>query len=137
MSLQYAEERIKEAIKLHGKNNPTKIRQQIIVWSQQDPKLLQAIAKPHLTGIVAYQVDRVLSGRSEKARKAGVTPAREAPPTPSADDSFGMEIMKAVAGNSGAVFGLEGGDAPRKSGQVSKQHIDALRMMAAKNKSKD
>lgn len=144
MSLEYAEQRIKEAIKLHGRNNQAKVRQQIIAWTFEDFKLLQALAKPHLSGVVAYHVERVLSGRSEKAKAASQPAARtktQAASKPAQiskqEESFGMEIMKAIASDSGSLFGFENTGAPTKRpGQVSQSHVDALRQMATKSKSK-
>ena len=59
MSLEYAERRIIKALEA-AKGNPTRARQQIIAWSHDDPKLLLALARPHLTGIVAHAVNRVI-----------------------------------------------------------------------------
>ena len=59
MSREYAEKRIKDALK-QARGNATKARQQIIAWTNEDPKLLQALAQPHLTGIVAHAINRVI-----------------------------------------------------------------------------
>lgn len=132
MSLDYVEGRIKEALRLTN-GNAALARQQVIAWAFEDMKLLYALAKPHLSGIVAYNIERVASGRSSPKPKAS-------PPKKSASGSgedFGIEILRAVASSTGTVFGLEG-DTPviQKRGQVSKSHVDALRMMAAKSKTK-
>ena len=130
MSKDYVEGRIKEALKQAG-GNATKARQQIIAWTYEDSKLLHDLTKPHLTGIVAYNVERVMSGRSAPVEQ----PAPEKPKAePVTGEDFGMEILKAVAAQGASVFGLEGGGAPQKRGQASKQHIDAIRMMASKSK---
>lgn len=129
MSLEYAERRIKEALKL-AKGNATRARQQVIAWTYEDAKLLHALTQNHLTGIVAYHIDRVQTGRGAKLKDIPAKPKKAAK---SKGDEFGMEILKAVV-NSGEVFGLESNAAPRKRGQASQQHIDALRQMASKNK---
>ncbi len=133
MSLQYAENRIKEALKLTG-GNQARARQQVIVWALEDPQLLQALTKHHLTGIVAYHMERVVSGRSSKAKAPAPPPPK--PKKASADDEFGKEILKAVANSSSAVFGLEGPSAPQKRGQASQRHINAIRQMAREVKSR-
>lgn len=136
MSLEYAERRIKEAIKLHGKNK-AKIRQQIIAWTYEDPKLLQILTKPHLSGIVAYHMDRVMSGRSEKAKAAPPPAPKKLPPKGRRDEDFGMEIMRALVGAPGATFGFEETGGPTaKRGKVSQSHVDALKQMAARSKDK-
>lgn len=136
MSLEYAENRIKEALKLTGGNH-VKARQQIIAWTFEDPKLLHALAKPHLSGIVAYNIERVASGRAEAARtsKAEAKQNQDAPKTAAnektQDEQFGLEILKAVAG-SPQIFGLEDPGASSKSARVSQSHLDAIRAIAAK-----
>src|SRR5262245_28489566 len=131
MSLEYVERRIEEALKA-AKGNSTKARQTVIKWCQDDAKLLHGLTQAHLNGIVAYNIDRVISGRSDKNKKKSTTVKPKAPPP---KEKFGMEILKAVV-NSGSIFGLEAGAAPRKKGQASQQHIDAIKKLAAKNKSK-
>lgn len=132
MSLHYAEERIKEALKM-SKGNIVKARQQIIAWTYEDAKLLHEIAKPHLSGIVAYHVDRVKSGRSSKPQTPPPEKPKPAQPKAQNEEQFGLEIIKAIAASEGAVFGLEGHAAHTPRGQASKQHIDALKKMASKN----
>jgi hypothetical protein len=129
MSLEYVERRINEALKL-SKGNVTKARQTVIKWCQEDSKLLHGLTKAHLNGIVAYNIDRVASGRSDKSKKK--EPAK---PKMSSKEKFGMEILKAVV-SSGSVFGMEAGAAPRRKGQASQQHIDAIKKLTEKNKSK-
>ena len=134
MSLEYAERRIKEALKLaHG--NQTRARQQIIAWAQEDTRLLHALAKPHLSGIVAYNIDRVASGRAAAAK---VSPQATQKSTTSQgktnEDRFGMELLKAVASSSADIFGLEHNVPLGRRGQASQNHIDAIRAMAAKKK---
>ncbi len=129
MSLDYVEKRIDEALKL-SKGNATKARQTVIKWCQEDLKLLHGLTKAHLNGIVAYNIDRVTSGRSDKSKKK---PAPK--PQLSGKEKFGMELLKAVV-NSGSIFGLEATQAPRKKGQASQQHIDAIKKLAAKSKTK-
>lgn len=130
MSLEYVERRINEALD-QAKGNVTKARQLVIKAAQDDLRLLHGLTKAHLNGIVAYNIERVASGRSDKGKKK---PAPLAKPKTPQKDKFGMEILKAVV-SSDSIFGLESG-APRKKGQASQQHIDAIRKMADKSKTK-
>lgn len=130
MSREYAEERIKEALKL-SKGNPTKARQRVIGWTFEDPKLLQALARPHLTGIVAHAVNRVEMKQdlqepevSQDPKKLDMSPA-----------TFGQEILSALQNNSTPMFGMESSAAPMKRPQASQKHIDALKHIANKGKS--
>lgn len=131
MSLKYAEEKIKEALAISG-GNQARARQQIIAWSFEDAKLLQALTKHHLTGIAAYHIERVASGRAAKPKAAPPKP-QEKPAPKKQEDSFGKELLQAVA-NSDSVFGLEAYSSPQKKGRASQQHIDAIRQMASRSK---
>jgi hypothetical protein len=129
MSREYAESRIREALKL-CRGNATRARQQIIAWTFEDAKLLQALARPHLSGIVAHAVSRVLS-------KGAADEAEEPPPTPPAIDmspsSFGKEILAALTSKNTAMFGHEGEVPPAKKTQASQSHINALKAMSDKS----
>lgn len=131
----YVENRIREALK-KARGNKNLARQQLIAWTYEDAKLLHALTRPHLDGIIAYNIDRLLSGRSEAAKEEGVnakTAAKAPPPAgrkPKADD-FGMELLRAVAASDATIFGQEAGAPPAKRGQASRRHVDALMKMAA------
>ncbi|MGB0718950.1 MAG: hypothetical protein ACPGRX_00660 [Bdellovibrionales bacterium] len=140
MSLEYVERKIVEALKA-VKGNQARARQQIIAWAMQDPELLKGLTRAHLSGIVAYNVERVMSGRAAAARaaKKQTAPANaQAPQKPkpkTKEDAFGMELLKAVASSSSEVFGLENGSSGiGRPGQVSQNHINVIRAMAAKGK---
>lgn len=134
MSLDYVERRIQEALRLTN-GNTTLARQQVVAWTYEDSKLLHELAKPHLSGIVAYHIERVASGRSMKAKAPPKSPVKKAAPKQSRDE-FGLEILKALVGSENRVFGLESAGSPgsRKRGQASITHVDAIRRMAAKSK---
>ncbi len=127
--LSYAENKIAEAIRL-AKGNPTRARQTVMEWCEKDSKLLIGLTRAHLNGIVAYNIDRVASGRADKAKEK--TPPPQKPKIPT-QEKFGMEILKAVVGSS-SQFGMD--TPPRKKGQASQQHIDAIKALAAKSKAK-
>ncbi len=124
MSREYANKKIKEALQLCN-GNAARARQQIVILAQDDIKLLNALVKPHIDGIVAYQVERVASGRAEfESRHPNEKPSIK-------DQSFGMDLLRAIASSDVAVFGLEGGSTLRKRSGTSKQHIDAIHKLAA------
>ena len=133
MSREYAEKRIREALEL-CKGNPTRARQQVIAWTFEDPKLLQALAQPHLTGIVAHAVGRVINMGDEDEGETG------APEMPRAldmtPDTFGKEILSILQSQNTATFGREGAAPPVRRKQASQRHVDALKQIAKKNKDK-
>lgn len=129
MSREYAERRIKEAIKKAG-GNAERAKQQVIAWTFEDAKLLHALAKPHLTGIVAYNIERIMSGRADAIEEVPTKPE----PLGMKGEEFGVEILKAVAGPNVPLFGQEGNAPPMKRGRASKQHIDAIRHLASKSR---
>lgn len=140
MSSEYAENRIKDALKL-ARGNRNKARQQLIAWTYEDAKLLHALTKAHLSGIVAYNIERVASGRADAAkakREAPPPPSpqqkqpprqAQAPQKPKQEETFGMQILKAATG-SPEVFGLEDQGRPQKRGAASQNHINAIRALA-------
>ncbi|MCK5285575.1 MAG: hypothetical protein KAJ86_08335 [Alphaproteobacteria bacterium] len=134
MSLEYAEKRIRDALRLTS-GNKARARQQVIVWSFEDHKLMQELTKHHLTGIVAYHMERVVSGRSKKVKNPPPDIPEKSKETDT-DDEFGIELLKAVANSSSAVFGLEGSSSLRDRGQASQRHINSIRKMAREIKQK-
>ena len=129
MNRDYAERRIREALKATG-GNATRARQQVTAWAFDDAKLLHELVAPHITGIVAHAVNRVMSMKEKPVPAA--PPKVEAPK----GDEFGMEILKAIALGNPAQFGQESGSgASIKKQQASQRHIDAIRQMVSKDKS--
>lgn len=134
MSQEYAESRIREALK-QARGNTTKARQTIIAWAAEDQRLLLALARPHMTGIVAHAISRVLS-RPETLAHEDPIPAT-AQSLNMAPDTFGKEILKALSSDDTPVFGLEGGSSGSSHRKkASQSHIDALKAMASKSRKK-
>lgn len=127
MSREYADNKIKEALRAHS-NNRALARQQVIAWALEDPALMKAIARPHLDGIVAYQVERVASGRAEME-----TRHPEEIEKPDEEANFGMDLLRAVAADEAAIFGHEDSVNRPKRRAASKQHIDAIHKMASQS----
>ena len=130
MSKEYAESKIKDALKLCN-GNLGLARQQIVALAQEDSELLKAIVRPHLDGIVAYQVERVASGRAEKEDK------HPDMPLPAIDEEFGMKLLRAAVAQDVKVFGRDDMHHPRKRKIASKQHIEAIHKMASSRRQKD
>ena len=133
MSRVYAEKRIKEALKL-ADGNPTKARQQVIAWAQEDNKLLLALSQPHLTGIVAHAINRVIHKLEMEDDDHDI------PATPQgvnmAPETFGAEILKSLQSRNTARFGAEDSAPPVRRKQASQSHIDALKQIARTTKRK-
>jgi hypothetical protein len=129
MSREYAAERIKEALKL-SKGNATKARQLIVAWTNEDPRLLASLTRPHLTGIVAHAINRVITSGDNLTE----TPPAKPNALNTTPETFGREIMEALKG-SATVFGHEGGVSQGRRVMASQRHIDALKRMAQKSPS--
>ncbi|MGH1455589.1 MAG: hypothetical protein ACRBDI_02305 [Alphaproteobacteria bacterium] len=125
MSKEYAEEKIRESLSLHG-GNTARARKHLISLAQNDLKLLSALTLPHLDGIVSYQVDRVASGRAELEKRH----PESASPSIKKQDNFGMDLLRAVAASESTVFGQQNPVGSRRK-IASKQHIDAIHKIAA------
>ncbi len=126
MSREYAEKKIKEALHV-TRGNATKARQQVIAWAMDDHKLLKELVKPHMVGITAHAVDRVMSGKNKPEPVPHDALSQD-------EDSFGMDILKAIAGGDTAQFGQEGFGRPVKKQTASQAHIDAIQAMIQKSK---
>ena len=132
MNRDYSEGKIREALKLSG-GNATRARQQVIAWAFDDPKLLHELMAPHMTGIVAHAINHVMAQGDKKPSKKVPDVATAAP---AGKDPFGMEILKAIALGNPAQFGHENGNATGSKQAASQRHVDAIKAMVAKGKSK-
>ena len=133
MSREYAESRIREALK-NAKGNATKARQQIMAWTFEDPKLLQALTRPHLTGIVAYAVNRVINRQETEEDEAAIPDIPES--LNMAPETFGKEILKALSSSNTPMFGQEMSAPSPGRKQASQSHIDAMKSLAKGKKKK-
>ncbi len=129
MSREYAENRIREALRQTG-GNVARARQLIVGWTYEDHKLLQALTRPHLAGIVAYAVDRVVN------RDAGTVPETQAEPVEEGieGEQFGKELLRALVSGQPAIFGQENAAAYVKPTQASQRHIDTLKQLSGGKK---
>ena len=128
MSREYSTVKIKLALEA-AKGNAAKVRQIIIAEAMQDSKLLKELVAPHMAGIVAHAVGRVASGDADshaaKTSKESVSETNA--------DSFGIDILKTIAGGDTAQFGQESYARPMKKHEASKAHIDAIKQMVKKS----
>lgn len=129
MTREYAERKIEEALKLTG-GNALKARKQIIAWTFEDAKLLQALAQPHLTGIVAHAVSRVVRKKDSPDSLPDVPDMDDDP-----DAGFGFEILKTIVAGGSPRFGQESAAPPVRKQPASQRHIDAIRKLAGKKPS--
>lgn len=133
MAQSYLQKCVLEALaKTNG--NETKARALISAQALEDSELLIALAKPHLSGIVAHAVNRqAIQLKAKKERGEEELPPIPNIPTQNKND-FAMDILKALGGTHVAKFGEEDA-APRiAKKQASQRHVNALKLMAAKSK---
>lgn len=136
MAQSYLQTCILDAL-MKTKGNETKARQLIASQALEDDQLLLALAKPHLSGIVAHAVGRIAI--QQKNKKSGkfedLPPVPKPPKGGKGEGEFGLDLLKALGGPNVAKFGSE--DAAPRIGkkQASQQHVNALKLIAAKSKS--
>ena len=131
MSQKYAVEQIKKALS-GADDNASQARQAIIAQAMEDPKLLQELVKPHMMGIVAHAISRVQRGASEPETVRSQTPKDSKRQTGNDKDSFGLDILKSIAGGDSTIFGQEAYGRPIGKRGVSQKHIDAIQAMVKK-----
>lgn len=125
MSRQYLEDKIKDALVLAG-GNSAKAQKLIIQWCAEDQKLLQQLSKPHLKGITAHAVSRIITQMDRDDE-----PLPEEPVTiDMGPNAFGKNLLGAMSGNDTAHFGHENSAPRRKKKQASQQHINAIHQIA-------
>ena len=131
MSISYAENRIREALK-HSQGNMVKTRKLLNKWCSEDHRLLQALTSPHMTGILAHAIERV----SNKIARGEPAPLPEATVHNRDEDDvdFGKELLKNFAMGDPAKFAQESFSAPVKKKKASQSHIDAIHLLARKSK---
>ena len=130
MSYEYVENRIKEALRLSG-GHPLKARQQILAWCYEDPKLLHGLTRPHLDGIAAYAINRVIH------KQTAEEPEGEGLDVDSlAGEALGKDLLKAFVGRKGDDFGRSTGLPSSRRKRASQSHIDAIHLMSKKNQDK-
>jgi hypothetical protein len=135
MSLNYTENRIKEALRLSN-GNTNEAKKQIFAWLYEDHKLLLDITRPHLNGIVAYGVDRVLRRMLKSDDELLEDEAQEASHSSSKKGQVGKEILKGFIAKDAPQFGQESVGVPLRKRAASQNHIDTMHLLAATAKKK-
>jgi hypothetical protein len=132
MSRRYLEDKIKDALVLSG-GNSAKAQHLLIQWAGEDKKLLQLLSQPHLKGITAHAVGRVIAQMDRDDEPL--------PDEPMAVDmspsNFGKSLLGAMGGQDSAHFGHERSAPRQKKKQASQQHINAIHMLAKKTPPKE
>lgn len=134
MSTEYADTKIREALTL-ANGNQTMAQNIIATMAHQDVKLLQALTKNHLSGIVAFHVERVVSGRAPQLKPANMA-AEDMKRQVQEASPFGKEILKAVTADRAEIFGFDSGAPTGRRASASQDHINSLRQMAERAKHK-
>lgn len=135
MTINYTENRIKEALRLHD-GNTAQAKKQIFAWLYEDHKLLLDITRPHLNGIVAYAVSRTLARLTKSDDEILQEEAMDATLSSSKRESLGREILKGFVAKNATQFGQEGYGIPLKTKVASQKHVDTLHMLAAASRKK-
>lgn len=129
----YLDLQVTEALK-KAKGNQTKARAILIDMAAEDQRLLMALAKPYLTAIAAQALNR-FSSQQKKSKTSEV----EIPSVPKGvknQAGFGLDLLKALGGHNVAKFGQEDAAPPIRRKAASTQHVNALKMIASKSKTK-
>ncbi|MAH06089.1 MAG: hypothetical protein VYC19_05380 [Pseudomonadota bacterium] len=127
MSRKYLEDKIKDALVL-ASGNSAKAQKLLIQWAMSDAKLLQQLSKPHLKGITAHAVGRVITQMDRDDEPLPEEPvAIDMGPS-----SFGKSLLGAMSGHDTAHFGHENAAPRHKKKQASQQHINAIHQIARK-----
>lgn len=131
MSRKYLEDKIKDALVLAG-GNSAKAQKLIIQWAQEDQQLLLQLSKPHLKGVTAHAVGRVVTQMDRDDEPLPEEPvAMDMGP-----NSFGKSLLGAMSGQDSAHFGHESSAPRRKKKTASQQHINAIHQIAKRKLSK-
>jgi len=133
MAETYLENRIAEALR-KSKGSQTKARQLLASMAIEDDQLLLALTKPHLNAIVAHAVGHYASVVKNKKKSDDDVPP--IPKNAKGDAGFGLDLLKALGGQNVPKFGREDTAPPIKKKKASEQHVNALKLMASKSKTK-
>ena len=135
MSLNYTENRIKEALRLNS-GNVAEAKKQIFAWLYEDHKLLLDVTRPHLNGIVAYATDRVLRRMIKSDDEILEEEAKDAERSSSKKVTVGKDILRGFVSKEALQFGQESVGIPLKKKAASQNHIDTMQMLAATSRKK-
>jgi len=135
MSINYTENRIKEALRLNNENM-NDAQKQIFAWLYEDHKLLLDITRPHINGIVAYAVQRTLNRMLKSDDEILDEVAEDAALSSSKKDQTGKDILKGFISKEAPQFGQESVAVPLRKKAASQKHVDVMHMLAATSRKK-
>jgi hypothetical protein len=135
MSLNYTENRIKDALRLNN-GNVNEAKKQIFAWLYEDHKLLLEMTRPHLNGITAYAIQRVLNRMMKSDDEILEEEAQDAVMSSSKKDQLGKDILRGFASKDAPQFGQESVSVPLRKKAASQSHIDTMQMLAAASRKK-
>ena len=135
MSINYTENRIKEALRLNNENI-NDAQKQIFAWLYEDHKLLLDITRPHINGIVAYAVQRTLNRMIKSDEEILDEVAEDAALSSSKKDQVGKDILKGFISKEAPQFGQESVAVPLRKKAASQKHVDVMHMLAATSRKK-
>jgi hypothetical protein len=137
MSQTYLENRVLEAL-TKAKGNQTQARKLVAAMATSDPQLLLALTKPYLTAVISYVVGRVAENAGKKKKGEDDLPlVPEIKGRKGGGVDFGLDLLKALGGGHNvAKFGKEDAAPPIAKKAASQQHVNALKLMASKSKTK-
>ena len=127
MSWDYARKQILEILKA-AKGNASRAQTALMQAALNDQRLLAELSGPHLKGIVAHAISRVMHEQT--------APPDEHPEQPESIDmpldTFGRELLGALSGRNTARFAQEDAAPRQPHKSASKAHIDAINKIAKK-----
>lgn len=129
----YLDLQVTEALK-KAKGNMTKAQAILIDMASEDQRLLMTLSKPYLKAIAAQALNR-FTAQEKKQKSKG----NDIPPVPKGvknQAGFGLDLLKALGGHNVAKFGQEDAAPPIRKKAASSQHVNALKMIASKSKTK-
>lgn len=135
MSLNYTQNRIKDALRMNN-GNVNDAKRQISAWLYEDHKLLLEMTRPHLNGITAYAIQRVLNRMLKSNEEMLEEKAQDAALSSSKKDQLGKDILRGFASKDAPQFGQESVSAPLRKKAASQNHIDTMQMLAAASRQK-
>jgi hypothetical protein len=137
MSQTYLENRVEEAL-VKAKGNQTKARKLVAEMAVEDSQLLLALTKPYLSAVISYVVARVAANAGKKKGDVDDLPlVPEIKGSKGGGIDFGLDLLKALGGGHNvAKFGKEDSAPPIAKKAASQQHVNALKLMASKSKTK-
>jgi hypothetical protein len=135
MSLNYTENRVKEALRLSN-GNVSDAKKQMFAWFYEDHKLLLDITRPHINGITAYAVQRVLNRMLKSDEEILQEEAENAAQSSSRKDQVGKDILRGFVSKEAPLFGQESIAVPLRKKAASQNHVDVMHMLAAKSRKK-